>query len=377
MLSVLLILTIAFANVSIAAVTVQAQDNDVVSTSTVQVKDADLNKADVLELMSANDAQFDNVRVEYERVSYPGPTRPIDYSRYRTGGRAKPPPYVVKADPDVDKSGIPDAQTLLKLQDTYLRAPPGETPPMPPDDVKKWVELIHSGKISVSIYQPPPKEPFRFRAILGLRWPDVAVERGDNVDPHLTGKSYSKWRSIGQETGFLDNLPMGEGKRDWIVNTVNNPFEFNIYQEIALLQEFALGVGYAKYIVDVSELRRNNERILMRARMQIWPELVSDAELELDDFLIVRKATFNSKTTTISLDSDGEFVAGDQFHCAKRGRLERVYTATGRFGEKFDIELLSLQFNISDEEFNRLADFSTPKSDRRFEHDVTQAASSK
>jgi hypothetical protein len=83
------------------------------------------------------------------------------------------------------------------------------------------------------------------------------------------------------------------------------------------------------------------------------------------------------QTTSITLDNDGEYIAGEDFHCAKRGRLERVNTSSGQLVERFDVEIMSLQFNISDDEFNRLADFSTPDSDRRFEHNVTQTASSK
>jgi hypothetical protein len=366
------ILTFVIVHFGFTAAAVGVQDAVPISNQAVRVGNVDLTKDQVLQLMAANDAQLDNVRVEYERVSYPQPPRENSNLRFRSGGRVKLP-YVVKADPEVDTSGIPNAETLLDLQDKYLRSAPGEPLPAVPEDVKKWVEWIGSGKVSVYLDQPP-QEPFRFRAILGLRWPDFAVERGDSLHPNLTGKSYSKWRSIGQKIGYLDNLPMGKENRDWIVTTVKKPFEFNSYQEIVLLQKFALGIGYAQYITDVAELNRNNDRIRMRARIQIWPERISEAVLELDDSLIVRKATFSSKSTTITLDNDGEFFAGEQFRCAKNGRLERTLKSTGEVAEKFDIYLLSLQFNLSDEEFNRLADFSTPKTDRRFERDPPQSA---
>lgn len=351
------------------------------STSSKQ-EDAALSANQILEIMRANDAQFDNVKMKYDYVKYPARQSWRSSQSDTNDIRTDATDIQIESDPDVDLTGIPNKEDLLNLaaqsDPQFYKQLHGVDPPALAEDLKKWVDLIRTKKLRIRVHDKPqaPSPPVRSHNVVGIRWPDLAVERHPEAGANA-GSETVKWRSVGQRIENLDiHYANSNSKQaEWIRTTKVQPIALNSYQELILWLKFAIGIGYADLVDKVTQLDRTGAQIVMIGEMQIWPEQIATFRFELDEKYLVRKAEIDSNITHLLVTSNGDYVIqGHAFHCAKSGSFERGFKASQDPSTKFDVNVTNIQFDMSDSEFNELADLATPPGQKVQDIDLDQPA---
>lgn len=321
----------------------------------------EMNGEQIADLMRANDAQFDNIIIEYRYTNYP------KTPGYRES-RAKRQEMQLQIDPDVNQEGIPDRDALFKLatraNPTLYRETYGELPDLS-DAERKWVGLLESNKIKFVLNksQDPTASvtPTVLDLRLGIRWPDLCAER-TQISPEVleSASEIKKWKSIGQRLEHLDR--MGRNSKEWTKTTKVQPLPLNSYQELATWLKFAFGIGYGQVIQSVKRMENENGQIILHADLVIWPDHVCHAILTLDDHFVVRKAEIDAGATQIHVTTTDTYSSPDSsFICAKRGSLFRHFLDSSEPNPKFDVEMQRIQFAITDQDFFALADMQVPE----------------
>lgn len=254
----------------------------------------------LIEAMLANDAKFDQVRVEYDHTHYPGPPSFSGHIYFSNG---------------------------------------------------KFVQT--------KVEQPKPRTS---RQVLALRWPDVAWEREITGDQGGVREAFETWRSIGHKMESLtvhDYRPKARA-RIWQHEICTRTGPLDIYQELVLWKKFSLGVGYAEQINKVTALEQAADGFVIHADMEFWRGKICKARLEVDKQLVVRKASIDTHLYNLSAETRGDFAAGNGFRCARSGHFRRTAKGTKQPMQEFDMVLRDVKFDLSDEEFDRVASLVPP-----------------
>jgi len=144
----------------------------------------------------------------------------------------------------------------------------------------------------------------------------------------------------------------------------------DLVREVRMKAEFAHGLGFGKRIKQIEEVSRNEGRIVAKGTIGIWWEDISRFELELDEDLVVRRASILSdvkgsitgfEVTTV------ETVTYKAMKLARKGTFGRfdggITWLDGRTegkrgsGNEVSISHEDLRTQLSDENYEALTDF--------------------
>lgn len=203
------------------------------------------------------------------------------------------------------------------------------------------------------------------RTQMGLRWPDLAVR-------HQWGPDWwTKSSAIGERISLLYAVSCGEN-RDWFLSTDTVIHFPGPYERQALWLQFGLGVGYSQIISDVTSFEKKGDSYHMQVEIDWFSHATGKGTLVLDDSLVVRSADitygpirFVANTTGLHHAADGR-----QFVCAGKGKFEEFRKSKQL--RKFDATLHAISFDMTDEQFDQLADMSSPLDEPRYVMDGTE-----
>ena len=144
--------------------------------------------------------------------------------------------------------------------------------------------------------EKPEIFPFRYNESLIVRGPSVTFIRV--LDPtypvkksestrHMT--PYQKWSNVGGvRRQITRNAESGRGHATMDINPGGAPVD--MAQEQAMEVEFAHGFGFGKRIKQVDRIERDGPRLKVEGTIQIWWEDISRFQLVFDDNFLVRQA---------------------------------------------------------------------------------------
>ena len=324
-----------------------------------QAASAELSGEEVLKLMKANDAQFDNVLVEYDFVRY---EHQISDARDAIGLKD----MEVWVHESIDREAVPPLSKLVELFETYVAVPPNEPPrPVPPEE-KKWVDLLREQKITIRlsnalrVESQAQTKKTASRNQMGLRWPDVAVEK--RYGPRRT----SKFSAIDQRTHLLFALDGPE--REWFRDTSIDPTLPNVYQSQAIWLQLSLGIGYSHIVNKVTSFDIKDDSYQLNVEIDWWSRLTGKGVLDVDKSFVVRAADVTFGTSRVVVSTEGLYHgSGRHFACARKGQFKKFRGSKENL--RFDVALQSVRFGITNAQFDELADMSTPDDETRYEID--------
>jgi hypothetical protein len=270
---------------------------------------------ELLELLKARDAQFDNVHVSYIRrgVDTP-PTNP--YWMF-PGEKPKAQPTKPTAFRFKEQMMLRGAETTV-VRDLYTMSPA-------PSD-------------SGTMYIPHHK------------WSDT-----DGLVRHFHEDKRYDDRSMEIRRG--ESTPVG------IVSAKRREVEFS------------LGFGFGRRIKTISSVTRKDRRLVLEGSIQIWQEDVSTFRLSIDEDLVVRDAVIKVEAegnqTRYDVSTEGS-VKDDGFVFARTGHYAR--TALGlksppvelevpfepHITDEFDIDFKAAKFHLSDDEYKTFTKMEIP-----------------
>jgi len=266
--------------------------------------------ADLLKVLRAKDAQFDNVKLDYVTS---GQTRTEPFPAWKFPGLAK-------------KHG--------------------------------WE------------HEKPEVIPFRYSENLIVRGPNVTLVR--NLDPAVQPKGtrsrmvpFQKWSNTdGLSREITRNSDSGRGHAIMEIRAGGLPVD--IAQESAMAIEFAHGFGFGKRIKHIDRIQREGSRLRVEGSIQIWWEDQSRFRLVLDDRYLVREAyiesnvkgnhtAFEVKTEGTATSSDLEFAKTGSFKRIALGRqVDGKLSSKPSVQKEFQTEFRGIQTNLSDDVYKEL-----------------------
>lgn len=297
--------------------------------------------------------------------------------------------FEISHDADVSADTLPDARTLFFLGVQYgdvMKSGKAEDfPANLSEEQIRWIKLLVSGKVSVKQVQGvnletlvpiPAPQPVREKLSesIALRWPDLVV----TTLPSNAVDLPRRWSSIGGKLTSVRASMDSRSKpsREWMTDVRDVPHKLNSYQELALWRIFAIGVGFASRIHAIESERIEDDQLVVSATLEIWPGSSAPAILHIDKYGIVRQAKIDTGITTITVTTTGLRHYSEDFQGATQGKFSRAYKRNPETtAPAFEMETQSIDFDISNERFNELADLSPPPGERI--SDVTPAAHKK
>ncbi len=139
--------------------------------------------------------------------------------------------------------------------------------------------------------------------------------------------------------------------------------------------EFSLGFGFGKRIKNISSVTRKNNQLLLEGSILLWDDDVSTFRLSIDQDLVVRNAVIRveagNNQTRYDVSTEGS-VKDHDFVFARTGHHTR--TALGlkkpavklkvpfkpHITDEFDVDFKSAKFRLGDEEYKALTKMETP-----------------
>lgn len=277
----------------------------------------------LLQAMRANDARFDNLKLNYTKL---------------TDQEIKPDPFHFR------KYGI-------------------EPPKMPED------------------YWTPRSVKWIRSCSLVVRGDDGVIS--SQFEPELSEKdkyvSSSAYAKYGNVNGiFYDLSDMQLSDDDPAKNDPNYEKQLKILRlrsplggiyDTRMAIEFAHGIGFGERITNISSVKKSGDHLLITGQIKIWTEDISQFEIELDGALLVRKAIIRSNVNghhtrfeilTKDTVRQKDLVlarSGSFLRTWQPTREQREGGAQPRNEQDFHVEFSSLELNLSDERYLQLTEF--------------------
>lgn len=141
-------------------------------------------------------------------------------------------------------------------------------------------------------------------------------------------------------------------------------------QEKLTETEFALGIGYGKRLVSIERVEQTEDGLEIWGEMLVWVTDVTTAHLVMDKNYVVRKAEITALssdggTNLIHIETDGSARAGNlnvaaHGHFLRTAYLNATPDTPHTTIEDYDVSFDSARFNLSDVEYADLVSLEPP-----------------
>jgi hypothetical protein len=220
-------------------------------------------------------------------------------------------------------------------------------------------------------HEKPEIIPFRYNESLIVRAPNVTFIR--KVDPASQPKNtdtemlpFQKWSNTDGLSREITRMGQTGRRGDAVLEIRPGGLPVEIAQEQAMAVEFAHGFGFGKRIKQIDSIKPDGSRRKVAGTIQIWWEDQSRFDLLLDDHYIVREAKIESNVrgnhTEFQVRTEGTTTA-EGFEFAKTGLFKRIALGREIDGKlrtnpqtvnEFRTEFKGIQVNLSDETYKAL-----------------------
>lgn len=283
-----------------------------------------LVQADLLEALRANDARFDNVKLEYTQR----------YTR------------VVK----------PDPFHFTKFGDDPSKKPKDYWEPRKYKLVNDcWLLVRGENAVLSTQVEPTPLAEYKYNDI----------RRQYRRLANLSGVSYELYDSQLPDNDSGKKTPNYE--KQLRIRKLTSPLAGLYKTRMAI--EFSHGIGFGKRIKSISSITRRGERTIISGVIQIWSEDLSMFEIEVDDNQLVRKAAITcdvtGNITRFEISTKGT-VHRKGFKLAKSGSFKRFLLGNAKSREEgkphkilkdFSVQFRSIEMNLSQARYDELTEF--------------------
>ena len=263
--------------------------------------------------------------------------------------------YLLKVDPSIDRSSLPDAKTLFNFGSAHAEeirsGKISDQSKSLTDQQMTWLRLMVDRKISAS-RKRKPDPPANPRATADIVPGILAINGRDMAVIHNPDGPLSIFRD-GTNTSI-----------DWLKDSRQLSDPMNSYQELALWRLFALGVGYGSRVKEILSRESVGDQVVLEVMLEIWPEKRSRAKLRIDSHQIVRQAEINAESTTIHVTTEGLRKLSADRRTATSGSFRRELKSNpNHTSPAFLLNLTSAEFGLERKKFERLADFTPPENE--------------
>jgi hypothetical protein len=221
-----------------------------------------------------------------------------------------------------------------------------------------------------TMYGPSKQIKFRYNEELVVRGPNTAftrvLDQTLKLDENNEGlQRFQKWSNTdGLAREILDGDETHKGDRIIQVHSSGAPVD--LAQEQRMWVEFAHGVGFGKRIREIESLSAQNGKTIIKGTIQMWWEDTSQFAIAVDDNYIVRRAVIDSNVhgnlTRFEVTTQGT-VERKGFVVAETGHFVRRWMGMYRDGKKVGRPKVKKEFycrfkdivpNLSDEQYESL-----------------------
>ena len=330
----------------------------------------ELSTSDLLKVMTANDTQLDRVLIRYEYAELTRSPLPMRLQIREPARQKHDYEYLLKVDPSIDRSSLPDAKTLFNFGSAHAEeirsGKISDQSKSLTDQQMTWLHLLVERKISAS-RKRKPDPPANPRATADLAPGILAIDGRDIVVIHNPdGPLPIKFSSIGGRTTMMTST-FKDGTNtsvEWLKDSRQLSDPMDSYQELALWRLFALGVGYGSRVKEILSRESVGDQVALEVMLEIWPEKRSRAKLKIDSNQIVRQAEINAESTTIHVTTEGLRKLSADRRTATSGSFRRELKSNpNHTSPAFLLNLTSAEFGLERKKFERLADFTPPENE--------------
>ena len=221
-----------------------------------------------------------------------------------------------------------------------------------------------------TMYGPSKQIKFRYNEELVVRGPNTTFIRV--LDPTLkldeSNKGLQRFQKWSNTDGLAREILDGDEthKDDRIIQIHSSGAPVDLAQEQRMWVEFAHGVGFGKRIREIESLSAQNGKTIIKGTIQMWWEDTSQFAIAVDDNYIVRRAVIDSNVhgnlTRFEVTTQGT-VERKGFVLAETGHFVRRWMGMYRDGKKVGPPKVKKEFycrfkdivpNLSDEQYESL-----------------------
>jgi hypothetical protein len=218
--------------------------------------------------------------------------------------------------------------------------------------------------------------PYQLDGRVTVRGPNVTFERGPNslktdpADRAVEFIPYAKSSNTqGKARGLVDGLG-GPVSRFMYVQDFDGGS--SLVAEKLMEVEFGFGFGFGKRIKEISSVKYDGPDLLVEGRISLWRDDLSRFTIKLDDDFVVREAMIDTEVggllTRRQVDTKGS-MHREGFVFAKEGHFMRIRQGFREEGEitgepevqaEFRLRFDDIEFALSDADYARLSNMDVP-----------------
>ncbi len=224
----------------------------------------------------------------------------------------------------------------------------------------------------------PIKIPYRSEERMTVRGPNVTFDRQIKAtaapaeDPDIQFVPQQKWSNAeGQVRELSDDYKEGViGSR--VMEIKRNEGASALVAEQLMEIEFGFGLGFGKRIKKVNSVKQEGDNRVVEGTIKLWREDISRFRIETDRDFVVRKAVIDADVhgnlTRYEVKTRGA-VARDGLVFAETGHVKRTWRGFRQDGKilgepkvqnEFNLLFKDVQFNLSDMDYARLTNMDVP-----------------
>jgi len=281
-------------------------------------------RADLLEALRANDARFDNAKLNYTQT-YTQIVKQDPFHFAKTGD-----------DPSKISKDYWEPRKYKLVNDC-------------------WLLVRGENAVLSTQYEPTSNAEYKYNDI----------RRQYQRLANLSGVYYELCDSQLPDNDSGKNTPNYE--KQLRIRKLNSPL--GGLHDTRMAIEFAHGIGFGKRIKNISSTTRRGELTIIRGVIQIWSEDLSMFEIEVDDNQLVRRAAVTSDVkgniTRFEISTEGT-VHRKGFKLAKSGTFKRILLGSAisreqakppKIRKDFTVRFGSIEMDLSQARYDELTEF--------------------